>query len=199
VMYRFLRLLAKVIVALMRTRVRGRENLSFEGSAIIISNHLQLRDPPILIALFKRKIHFIAKVELFRNPFLRFILTSIGTFPVKRGMSDIKAVRRSLDVLRAGGVLGIFPEGKRSRTGEMQEFEPGVAMFALKTGAKVIPVAIHEHYTYFRRPPRVTIGEPLDMSRFEGMKRSAQTNELVTRYMYESVLALKNRPWEEKR
>ena len=196
-MYNFLKLLSKIVMFFLRTEIRGRENLNVPGNTIIISNHLQLLDPAMIIAFFKQKVHFIAKEELFKTAFLRMILKHIGTFPVRRGMSDIRAVRNCLEVLRANGVLGIFLEGKRSRTGEVLPFEPGVAMFAMKTGATVIPVMIHHRYSLLKRP-HMTVGAPLDMSRFEGMKRGAQTYDQVTQYMRECLLKLKEQPWEDR-
>lgn len=191
--YRTMRFLAKIFVLFLRPKVRGRENLEITGNTIVLCNHLKLRDPIILIALFKRPIHFIAKVELFRSWFLRFILTKMGTFPVNRGASDIKAVRTCLNILKSDGVLGVFPEGHRSKTGELQDFEPGVAMFALRTGAKVVPVVIHNRYSFFKRP-YITVGSPLDMSRFTGAKPNADMIAEATEYFYDSVKKIKNMP-----
>lgn len=194
-----MRQLAKIFTfVLLRPRIRGRENAAITGNTIILSNHFMLRDPIILAALFKPQIHFIAKEELFRSRLFGAFLRKLGTFPVHRGASDIKAVRTGLQILASGGVLGIFPEGTRSRTGEVGDFESGVAVFALKTGATVIPVVIHNRYSFFTRPC-VTIGEPLDMERFADAKRNSQVTAAATEYFRDCFVALKDRPWEEKR
>ncbi len=196
--YRFMRQLGKIFVyVLIRPRVRGRENAAIKGNTIILCNHLKLRDPIILAALFKPQIYFIAKEELFRSRILGWFLRKAGTFPVKRGGSDIEAVRTCLDILKSDGVLGVFPEGTRSRTGELGEFEPGAAMFALKTGATVVPVVIHNRYSFFKRP-YITIGAPLDMGRFTGIKRTAQVIADATNHFESSFLKLKSLPWEGK-
>ena len=191
-----MRVLAKIFVLLLRPKVRGRENLEISGNTIIICNHLKLRDPVILMALFKRQIHFIAKVELFKTWFLRNFLLKMGTFPVNRGGSDIKAIRTGLNILKEGGVLGVFPEGTRSRTGELGPFEPGIALFALKTGAKVVPVVIHNQYSFFKRP-LITIGAPINFISANGNRRNSELVSKTAKHFYDCVKQIKDQSWGE--
>lgn len=146
-------------------RVTGRENVPAEGPLVVCANHITWQDPIILALIIKRPIHFMAKEELFRIGILRWLLPKVHAFPVKRGTADRTAIRHSLEVLKQGEVLGIFPEGTRSRTGEMQKLLPGVAMLAIKGQAPVIPIAIRGPYRVFR-PLHVTIGQPLDLQEY---------------------------------
>lgn len=124
-----------------RWRVEGLNNFPASGPVVVVSNHASLWDPIAVACALPRQVHFMAKEELFQYPLLGNILNRVGTFPVKRGQPDRTAIRRSLELLENNRVLGLFPEGTRSRTGELQKPHPGAAMIALKARAAVVPVA----------------------------------------------------------
>ncbi|HEY4602525.1 MAG TPA: lysophospholipid acyltransferase family protein [Cerasibacillus sp.] len=170
--------LAKFIVSiifypLFRIKVRGKENIPKEGAVIICSNHISNLDPPVVGITSPRVIHFMAKEELFKKTFLNKLLTGINAFPVRRGMGDRNALRNGLKILKEGKVLGLFPEGTRSRTGELGKPLAGVGFFALRSDAVVIPCAIEGSYKPFRRTI-VTYGKPVNMAELRGQKASAQ-------------------------
>nr|WP_320145831.1 lysophospholipid acyltransferase family protein [uncultured Anaeromusa sp.] len=125
-----------------RCRVYGVENIPATGAVIIASNHIGNFDPPVIGCQLSRRIYFMAKEELFRVPILAGVIRWLGAFPVKRGSADRHAVKRMLEILVAGQVLGVFPEGTRGKNGVLGEPEPGMAMMALKTGTTVVPVAV---------------------------------------------------------
>jgi 1-acyl-sn-glycerol-3-phosphate acyltransferase len=89
-----------------------------------------------------RRIVWMAKQELFDIPLFGWVFHVFGLIPVRRAEADLKALRRAQQALRTGHVLGMFPEGTRSRTGGMKEGEPGTAVIALRTGVPLLPVAI---------------------------------------------------------
>ena len=113
--------------------VIGEENIPEKGPFIVACNHASNFDPPLLgTAMRHHLIHFMAKEELFRNPVMGWFLRYVHTFPVHRGRIDRKAVMESFKVLKNGAVLGIFPEGKRTRGGSVGPFHEGFAGIAIK-------------------------------------------------------------------
>ncbi|HEY49003.1 MAG TPA: 1-acyl-sn-glycerol-3-phosphate acyltransferase [Dehalococcoidia bacterium] len=157
-----------LLIALTRWRVEGKENVPRTGPLIIVSNHLNLIDPPLLGASVPRRINFMAKQELFESTFSRLVVENYGAFPVRRGQLDRKAVRNALEQLHQGGVLGIFPEGKRSHDSQLQAAQLGASLLASRSGVPIVPVGIYGSErvrgvssVLFQRPRiTVTIGRP---------------------------------------
>jgi 1-acyl-sn-glycerol-3-phosphate acyltransferase len=179
-----------------RLQIEGRENLVAEGPAIIIANHVSFWDPPLVSAIAsRRQMHFMAKEELFRNPLFGWILRRINVFPVKRGAPDRKAIKHALDVLARGELLAMFPEGTRSKTGILQKPEPGAAMFALKTGAPVIPVALFNSGKILRAGgpfPRLTVlvGKPFRLEHPAEQKLTGERLETAGAAMMAAIAQL---------
>lgn len=135
--------IAFLVRGIYRIHPEGSENLPAQGPAIVCSNHRSNFDPVVLGAGLRRPLRFMAKIELFRVPLLRPLITALGAFPVNRGAHDREAISTAVRVLKEGGVLAMFPEGKRQKAeGELQRFQSGAARIALKTGAPVLPAAI---------------------------------------------------------
>lgn len=160
-----------VLVVVGRWKVTGRENVPAEGALIVVSNHLSNADPPILgSGIAKRRIRYMAKIELFKWPF-GVVPRLYDAFPVRRFDADLAAMLNAERILKRGGVLGMFPEGTRSRTGFLGRPHPGTAIIALRSGAKVLPCAITGTEVLSRplnllRKPRVEvhIGKPIEVS-----------------------------------
>ncbi|EJL40946.1 1-acyl-sn-glycerol-3-phosphate acyltransferase [Brevibacillus agri] len=181
--YRLFRGIFRIIFSLVfRWQVIGREHIPKEGPVILCANHISLWDPPLLGSGIERQVHFMAKEELFKIPLLSFLITKFGAFPVKRGAGDRAAIRTTLKLLEDGKIFGIFPEGTRSKTGEPGEAMPGVAMFALKSQAAVIPVAIIGPYRAFR-PIKIVYGKPIDLTSLREAKSGSdvlkETSDLI--------------------
>ncbi|OCT12510.1 acyl-phosphate glycerol 3-phosphate acyltransferase [Paenibacillus pectinilyticus] len=148
-----------------RMRAIGMENVPSQGAVVLCGNHTSLLDPPFLGTPLRRKVHFMAKAELFDIPVLGSIISKVGAFPVKRGGVSRESIRLAVQLLRDGNMLGVFPEGSRSNAGGMGK--KGAASLALKSGATVVPVAIVGTYSLFRRMT-IVYGAPMDMSAFAG-------------------------------
>jgi 1-acyl-sn-glycerol-3-phosphate acyltransferase len=127
---------------IFRCKIIGADNIPSHGGAIIAANHVSLFDPPVVGTAFARPIHFMAKEELFVKPVLKWIFTKLKAFPVRRATADRTAIRHAITLLNNGELLGLFPEGTRSKTGKLGKPETGLAMIALKSGAPVVPAAI---------------------------------------------------------
>ncbi len=161
--YNILRLLVRVILrTAFRLRVSGVDNIPVSGGVIIAPNHISNLDPPVIGCALpdNRRIRFMAKIELFKNPVVRWVVTALGAFPVRRGMADRTAIRNALALLEEGGTVGIFPEGTRSKTGVLGRAEPGLGMIAVKAGVPVVPCAVTGTNKLFRGGhilPRFTV------------------------------------------
>ena len=125
-----------------RLKVVGLSNLPKTGPAILVSNHFNLGDPPVLTYVLPRRIVWMAKQELFDTPVVGWLFRAFGLIPVRRFEGDLKALRKAQNVLKRGHVLGMFPEGHRSDGKGLLVAEPGTAFIALRTGAPIVPVAI---------------------------------------------------------
>lgn len=168
-----------------RWKVTGTENLPRRGPVIVVSNHLSLWDPVAVGVALPRRVYFMAKEELFRLPLVGWVLKGLGAFPVRRGEGDLAAMRQAIRLLRQGKVVGIFPEGGRSRSGVLQPFQRGVAVLAAKTGAPVVPVALIGTNRIIGRggffhPFCVRVGQPIYPELAVGQGSAAETEGFLT-------------------
>lgn len=123
--------------------VYGPKERSFTGPLLIASNHQTNWDPFIIHAAIRSRMAFMAKEELFKIPILGWIMYHEKAIPVRRGAADRQAIRDALEALKSGRILGIFPEGTRSKDGVLKKFQPGMAMLATKSNSPVLPTWIH--------------------------------------------------------
>lgn len=164
--YRFARSLFRFLfVVFCRWEVEGLENLPERGPFIVVANHVSYWDPIAVGCALPRQVFFMAKKELFSYPVFGTVLRWLGAFPVNRGEPDRAALKRAFNLLKDGEVLGIFPEGTRSKTGEMLTPYSGAAYLALRAGVPVCPVAlIGTNKIFYRglfRKFKVRIGAPI--------------------------------------
>ncbi|NLK01328.1 MAG: 1-acyl-sn-glycerol-3-phosphate acyltransferase [Clostridia bacterium] len=165
-----------------------------KGPVVVMANHVSLWDPMALAVPFDRKIYYMAKEELFSYPVFGTILRRLGAFPVKRGNLDRAALRNAMGVLRGDEVLGIFPEGERSPTGELQEFKPGALSLAIKCNAMILPVGLVGTRKIFSggwfRPFKVNIGKPIDPKKLMGGDGKGMDQEGLTEKVWEEIARL---------
>lgn len=149
-----------------RITVTGREHIP-DGGCIIAMNHTSNYDPLLVGMSTPRKMHIMAKKELFVNRLFNAILRELGAFPVNRGRADIRSLRHTLNVIQEGKIFAIFIEGTRSKTGQMQIPKKGVGFIASKSHAPVVPTYIYGVKRGWFGRAGVIFGPPLT---FEGEK-----------------------------
>ncbi len=151
-------------------RVRGREHVPPMGGCVVAANHVSFLDPPIVGASIRfRAVRFMARESLFRGRFMGWLLRKLLVIPISRERGDVAALRQGIATLKAGGMLGLFPEGTRSPDGELQPAKGGIGFLISKAGVPVVPVYIDGTYRAlprhrrFLRPARIRvfIGAPL--------------------------------------
>ena len=145
----------------------GKENIPAQtpdDRTILCCNHISEMDPVYLEMCQKRHVFFMAKAELFRGRFSRwFIGRLFGAFPVERGKGDTGAIDKAEEIVNSGRLLGIFPEGTRSRDGQLGRAKSGAALIAARTGANILPVCIvakDQKVRLFHRA-KVIFGKPM--------------------------------------
>ena len=187
-LYWFVRRLVKIIAYIFyRFKVTGREHVPPTGAVILCCNHIHVLDCLLLAIFVKRQVFFMGKIELFRKPILGTLLKRVGAFPVDRGTTDLKAYRHTLDVLKEGKALGIFSQG--TRTQEFDNVKNGVGVFALKSGAPIVPVGIKGTYRIFSRM-HLSFGPPISMEQFQGRKIKSDVVEELMADVVSQVSAL---------
>ena len=178
--YSFARsVVAGVFKPLYRIEVIGLEHFPKERGVLLCTNHIHNFDPLVVGITAPRPVHFMAKEELFNVPVLGNIVRKCNAFPVKRGKGDRESLRAGLKVLKDGNVFGLFPEGTRSKTGEIGKGLSGAGFFALRTEADVVPCAIIGPYKSLRTL-KVVYGKPIAMEEMRATRASAeQVTELI--------------------
>lgn len=168
-MYRLGYTISKVVAKLgFRLRTYGRENLIEDGPAILASNHASYLDPPLVGVSCRKDVYFLARKSLFERPVVGPILAQLNTIPVDRDRGDVGAIRAMIKLLRSGNRVLVFPEGTRSKDGNLQPARAGVGLLIAKSLAPVVPVRVFGSYAALPRsggirfvPITVVIGKPL--------------------------------------
>ena len=130
--------------------LKGGENIPQKGSFIMVSNHGSLLDPPLLGHALGRNISFMAKAELFKVPFLGFIIKACGAYPVKRGIADKNTIKTACKKLSDNKCIGIFIDGTRQKDGRVNKPKQGAALLAFKNQKLLLPVAIVNSHRLIR-------------------------------------------------
>jgi 1-acyl-sn-glycerol-3-phosphate acyltransferase len=176
--YELIRLISmSLALTVFRARGYGSENVP-GGKVILAPNHASFMDHFFTGAFIRRHVQFMAKSQLFTGAVPSYVYSHGGVFPVQRGKHDEEAFKTAFSVLNRGGVIGMYVEGGRSRSGEVgTEAKPGIGRLALQTGAPIVPIAIlgsHQVRNWKRlRFPKVTVryGEPFSYPRVEASTR----------------------------
>jgi 1-acyl-sn-glycerol-3-phosphate acyltransferase len=194
------------LTIIFRPRAWGVRNVPRRGPVILASNHLSFSDHFFGPLPVPRKVIFLAKSEYFTGRGLKGLIsraffTGVGQIPIDRagGAAGEQAIRTGLEVLAAGHVLGIYPEGTRSPDGRLYRGKTGVARLAIESGAPVVPCAMIGTFEFqppttiwpnFRIRPGVKFGEPLDFARYRGQSADAALLRTVTDEIMQAIAKL---------
>ncbi|MGA2245216.1 MAG: lysophospholipid acyltransferase family protein [Verrucomicrobiota bacterium] len=169
-----------VYATYFRWRIFDPQNVPLQGSVILASNHASYLDPPLVGAGLRRDINYLARESLFRFPGIGALLRSWNSVPVDRDGGGARGLKAILDRLLAGGAIILFPEGTRTKDGNLQPARSGIGLTVIKSTAPVVPVRVFGTYEAygrhikFPRPRRIMVkyGHPLN---FEKLRIEAKT------------------------
>ncbi|MEZ5169697.1 MAG: lysophospholipid acyltransferase family protein [Acidimicrobiia bacterium] len=176
-----------------RVRVSGADRLPTTGAYVLAPSHRSIIDILVCSTLTRRRLRFMAKVELFRVPVLGTFLGLMGSFPVERGAADRHAIRAGADVLAGGEVLVVYPEGTRAYGPEIVELQRGAAYLAVKAGVPVVPVGIGGTENILPSGAKIpklhqvaiVVGEPIPSPTNDGTARRDDIREVTDRLRVE--------------
>ena len=188
VVFAIMTALYKGYLRLGRSRVYGRRNVPQSGPVILAPNHVSNLDPPIVGVSCGRWPFTMAKAELFKGAF-GWVIEQMGTFPIRRGEADRRALKFARELLKRGEAIIIFPEGTRSPDGKLQTPEIGVAMLAHQSKAAIVPIflggtdktmsALHPKLKIVRA--EIRIGKPLQLDDLYAQRANRATLEEIGR------------------
>jgi 1-acyl-sn-glycerol-3-phosphate acyltransferase len=172
-LWKCLQVIARILTtALFDLKVDGQRHIPARGGVLIVSNHQGYLDAVVLAVRLTRPLNYIAKSELFENPYGAWLLRSLNAFPVHQGAGDITAVKETIHRLQLGLLLNIFPEGARTEDGRIGQLRDGAALVVHRAGVPIIPAVITGsfeawsiHRKVFRSwPVRVRFGPAMDLA-----------------------------------
>jgi len=183
-----------------RWKVVGSEHIPATGGCLLASNHASFMDPPALsCAIAHRNIRFMARDTLFKNGIGSWFMHGVGVFPISRDRGDVGALKKCIQMLKGGDCVGIFPEGTRTRDGELAPVKPGIGFLILAAGVPVVPAYIDGSFQAYPRdaswpkphPVRIYFGPPIQPSEFEVLGKGRDSYEKVAHLVMERIRALK--------
>ncbi len=187
----------------LRFRAYGVANIPKTGGCILAANHASYLDPPIVSASFRsRVIHFMARDTLFKPGFPRWILTNVGCVQIDRTKGDVAALRRGLQVLKDGKVLGVFPEGTRSLDGQLQKAKGGIGFLIAKAKVPVVPIYVDGTFHAMSKRAkwvkpvkvRIFIGEPIMPDEVAAQGKGREAYESIAALVMSRIAALRPKP-----
>ena len=173
-----------------------RERIPKEGKVIICSNHISLKDPPMLALDTKRQIFYMAKSELFENKFVGSLITALGAFSVDRGVGDSNALDRCGEILEQDGAVGIFIEGTRSLDGKLGNPKSGAVMLAHQHQAPILPVCMTTKTGVAAKPFHKTIisyGELIQPDELGSVEGTGSEYRKASRMVMQRIAEMRER------
>ncbi len=188
--------LAGFIRFIFRIKIEGTENEPPDGTYLICANHISEADPVLLGASLKHNPRYMAKKELMRIPVLKQLITALGAYPIDRGGSDVGAIKRTIEMLKNGESVIMFPQGTRYRGVEPSEtrVKHGCALIALKANVPVLPVYIKTNNYKVRLFKRIfiRIGSPISYEELLAASSSGEDYKAGAELIFSRIIGLNN-------
>ncbi|MBQ8689144.1 MAG: (d)CMP kinase [Clostridia bacterium] len=188
------KILAPIIRFFQRIHASGLENIPSDGPVMFCSNHIAARDPILIAAALNRQITFIGKKELFKIPILGWLIKKLGAIPIDRAGNDVGAIKTSVNVLKTGGALAIFPQGHRYPGVDPSETTPknGAALIAYRSKCDIIPVFIKtkNHKYHFLGKKEIVFGQPIPYASLGLNEGGSKEYQTATSKIFGEILAL---------
>ena len=177
-----------------RLEVVGSENEPKEGGFLACPNHISNWDVIILAIALHRPVRFFAKAELFKVPLLKQLVSSLGAFPASRGTADLGALKKTINLLKEGNIVGFFPQGTR-HPGEdprQTEVKHGVAMITHRGGAPILPVYIETKNNKILpfRKVKVALGKLINADEMGMEKGGKEEYDRASKYVFSKITDL---------
>ena len=197
-MYLFFRKLLSIFFHIKyKISVINEENIpDLKGGYIIAANHQKYVDPPLIASVIRGKFSFMAKEELFKNPFFSWLIRRCGAFPVTRGAGDDTAINTALEVIKKGRIFVIFPEGTRSKDGTIGRVKSGIALIASEAAAPVLPICIRYRG---KREIDVNIGKLIPAEEVHIDEEDRKSMRRVSNRIHDELIALQQEIFDNDR
>jgi 1-acyl-sn-glycerol-3-phosphate acyltransferase len=160
---------------------------------LLAANHQSYLDPILVSCVLHRPTAFLARAELFKNPLFGRLIRSLQAVPIQQGRGDRGALMQSIDLLRGGHLMILYPEGSRSPDGSLQPLLPGIALVIRKAGVPVIPVGIAGSYTAWPRSQKLPAPRPVSVVYGPPMQLGEDTAEEILRKLTAAIADLVDR------
>lgn len=163
-------------------KTKGRENIPKDGAFLLCSNHRAYIDPVLLAAGCSRQLTFMAKDELFKKPFLGWLIKAFGAFPIKRGKGDAAAVMATLKIMKKGGATVIFPEATRIKDKRRIQINSGIIRLALQSHVPIVPAYLTGN--------SVTYGKPISYEEYAEKVQDTQVMQTLADSLMDTIYSL---------
>lgn len=182
-----------------RGEVVGTENFPRTGPFLIASNHASHLDPPLVGSQIAKQMRFFARRSLWDNRLVGWWLTRVESIPVERDSGDVGAIKRVLQALKEDRAVVLFPEGTRSKDGELQKPKAGVGMMACKSGVPVVPCRVYDSFEAFGRgswlprfgtPVTIVYGRPITAGEYDDPAAGKARYEIAAQRIMDRIAAL---------
>ncbi len=183
-----------ILKLVFRVKIVGAENENYDGTVLVCSNHMSNWDPVILACMLKTPVRFMSKAELFKIPVLKSALKALGAFPINRGSNDLVAIKMTLEMLKSGNNVCLFPQGQRYEgiNPRGTEIKAGIGMLLNHSKVAVLPVAIYtkDFKVKMFKKTYVVVGKVQSFESFGMQDNNREEYQRVSKDIFESICKL---------
>lgn len=181
-----------LIIIVYRPKIVGLENIKDGNPALICPNHVHAFDSAVIVLTNKRKINILAKEEIFKNSFVKWLANIFGVYPVKRGKKSLESMKISLKLLKNNELLLIFPEGTRNGMARGIKVKDGAVKLAIRANVPIIPVGVQGDFKPFKKI-KINIGEPIYYNISKEEINNKETIEKLTEELMSKIVELRDK------